>query len=122
MEQHNESQDAAIARAVAEEENTLATASTIELARRLAERHAIVYQEIVIEEGQRNIAQAQAQQTRTDAAPAAAPGTPQEEPLPPHCLICDRADRLSEIDDVGHLCFSCLQHNSGAELEGLVFS
>jgi hypothetical protein len=54
MEQHEESQDAAIAQALAEE-ITLATASNIELARRLAERPAIFYQEIVVEQGERNI-------------------------------------------------------------------
>jgi hypothetical protein len=116
MDHHHESQDAAIAQALAEEEITLATASNIELARRLAERPAIVYQEIAFEQGQQNIAQARAQQAAMDAAQEPASVTQL-----PHCLICDRAGRLSEIESVGHLCFSCLQHNSGAELEGLAF-
>ena len=105
-----ESDDVAIALALTEEENTLATASNIELARRLAERPAVVYQEIAIEEGQSNLA-------ITEVAQAAP-----EEPTPPHCLVCDRTDHLSEIQDVGHLCFSCLQHNFGAELDRLVFN
>ena len=53
-----ETLDAALAQALADEETTLATASTIELARSLAERLAIVYQEIAIAQGLQNIAEA----------------------------------------------------------------
>jgi hypothetical protein len=109
MEQHDECQDAAIAQTLAEEEITLATASSIELARRLAERPAIVYQEIAFEQGRQN---------SIEAAQEPALDPPKETPPPPHCLLCNRAERLSEIEDVGHLCFTCLEHNSGAELEG----
>lgn len=121
MEQHDESHDAALAQALAEEEITLATASDIELARRLAERPAFVYQEIALEQGQQNVARTQAQPASTDEAQKPAEEARQEAPSLPHCLICDRAEHLSRIQDVGHLCFSCLSHNSGAELEGLAF-
>ena len=99
---------------MADEETTLAAASTIELACSLAERPAIAYQEIAMAQGLQNIVEAQAQQTSDGAL---------EEPAPrPHCLPCDRTDQLHEIKDVGHLCFSCLQHNSGAELERLAYN
>ena len=128
--------DVALAQALMEEETTLATASTIELARKLAERPAPVYQEIALEEGQRNLAQAQAQvqvqQSTSTAADEAATAPPEQqeaeqEPTslvvePRRCLTCDTAEHLSEIQDVGYLCFSCLQHNCGAELGRLVFS
>lgn len=120
MGQDDASQDAAIAQALAEEETTLATASNIELARRLAERPATLYQEIGFEQGRQNIAYTRAQQAASDAVQEPASEVPHAA-RPPHCLVCDRAERLSEIENVGHLCFSCLQHNSGAELEGLVF-
>jgi hypothetical protein len=121
MAQHDESHDAALAQALAEEEITLATASDIELARRLAERPAFVYQEIALEQGQQNVARTQAQPASTDDAQKPAEEARQEAPSLPRCLICDGAEHLSRIQDVGHLCFSCLSHNSGAELEGLAF-
>jgi len=123
MEQHDESHDAALAQALAEEEITLATASNIELARRLAERPTFVYQEIALEQGQENIARTQAQQASADSTQKPAEDSPPgEAPSLPHCVVCDRTEHLSKIPDVGHLCFSCLSHNSGAELEELAFS
>lgn len=120
MGESEEDQDAALAHTLAEEEMALALAANIELARKLAERPAFVYQEIAWEQGQQKIAQAKAEQEAADAAQG---GTEDEaEAVPPCCLLCNKAEHLSEIDDVGHLCFSCLYTNSGVELKGLAFS
>jgi hypothetical protein len=51
-----EALDATLAQALVDEETTLATASTIELARSLAEHPTIVHQEIAMAQGQQNIA------------------------------------------------------------------
>lgn len=37
------------------------------------------------------------------------------------CLLCGRGDRLTDIPDLGVLCFTCIIHNQGAELERLAF-
>jgi hypothetical protein len=64
-----EAPDTALAQALADEETTLAIASTIELARSLAERLAIAYQEVAMAQGLQNIAEAQAQQTSSGTMP-----------------------------------------------------
>jgi hypothetical protein len=76
-----EAQDAALAQSLADEETTLATASTIELTRSLAERPTIVYREIAMAQGLQNIAEAQAQQTSSGTMPAPTPAALEEPAL-----------------------------------------
>jgi hypothetical protein len=104
MEQHDESHDTALAQALAEEETTFVTASNIEHARKLTQRPAFLYQEIVFGQGEQNVARAWPQQASTNEAQEPAEDPAQEASSLGHCLICDRAEHLSKIQDGGHLC------------------
>lgn len=136
--------DAEVARNLAEQENAIQIASDIATAHQLASGAAVQQQEIAFEEGQRNLedmgrlagAWADANVSRgpsPQAEPAAAPPTEKVQVDPAataanlpkliaekQCLLCDKVDHLHEIPNVGTLCFTCLQHNNGAELERLV--
>ncbi len=147
MAPNNEAQDAKVARNYNEVEEILRLAEDIRAARRLAETSAIQHQEIAVEEGQQNIedrgrvafawADANAspppspkpQRAASAEQPAKAEQndpnamtTAIQNPTPDQkCCLCDSKQHLRELPNLGVLCFSCMQHNMGVELERLAY-
>ena len=61
------------------------------------------------------------QSQRRAPVPEAAPQAPPPEQPARQCAICLADERLKDITNVGTLCFTCMHHHMGAELERMAF-